>query len=198
MKSSTSTSNQSIDGQNMPLVHWAAVSSGAVIGAGLALVAGALWIAAAFSSHNGAFYNHLAWWFGATVIGASLIGAVVSGGISRSRGPVAGVVNGLTTWGVIALIAGAVALVTALTNGTTTPLTVHNSVVNVEFLRPYVTFWSTVIGFGAAGIGGFAGGMIPRRRVSAGTGELTVARPNGLQPVTTSTDGERASTAAAS
>jgi hypothetical protein len=196
MKSATSTSIQSIDGQSTPVVHWAAVSSGVVIGAGLALLAGALWTAAAFSSHNGAFYNHLAWWFGGTLAGASLIGALVASGISRSRGPVAGVVNGLTTWGIIALLAGGLALVAAAANGTSSPLTVHGTVVNVEFLRPYVAFWSAVFGFGAAGIGGFLGGMIPRQGAATGTSELTVARPNGLQSV--ASDEERATSAAAS
>jgi hypothetical protein len=198
MKSSTSTSNQSIDRQSTPIVHWAAVSSGAVIGSALALVAGSLWIAAAFSSQNGAFYNHLAWWFGGTLIGASLIGSLVASGVSRSRGPVVGVANGLTSWGVIALVAGSLAFVAAVTNTTSSSLTVHGSVVNVEFLRPYVAFWSSVAGLGAAGVGGFLGGMIPRRRTATGTGEVTVARPNGLQPVATPSEGERASTAAAS
>jgi hypothetical protein len=198
MKSALSTSNQSIDGEGTPVVHWAAISSGVVIGSGLALVAGALWTAAAFSSHNGAFYNHLTWWFGGTVAGASLVGALVASGISRSRGPVAGVVNGLTTWGIIALLAGTLALVAAVTNGTSSSLAVHGSVVKVEFLRPYVAFWSSVFSFGAAGIGGFLGGMIPRRRIATGTPELTLARPNGRQPVATSTDDERATSAAAS
>jgi hypothetical protein len=196
MKTSTSTSNLSIDNQDTSLVHWAGVSSGAVIGAGLALVAGALWFAAAFSSHNGAFYNHLAWWFGGTLIGASLIGAVIAGGLSRSRGPIAGVVNGLTSWGIIAIVAGALAVLVAVTNGTTTPLTVHGSVVNVEFVRPYVAFWSSVAGLGAAGVGGFLGGMIPRRQTAIGTSELTLTRPNGLQSV--APGDERASTSAAS
>ena len=51
----------------------------AVIGSAVALVAGSLWAAAAFSSHNGAFYNHLAWWFGGTMIGAAFLGSVVAG-----------------------------------------------------------------------------------------------------------------------
>jgi hypothetical protein len=106
------------------------------------------------------------------------------------------VVNGLTAWGIIALLAGGLAIVAALTNGTSSPLTVHGTVVNVEFVRPYVAFWSAVFSFGAAGIGGFLGGMLPRQRMASGTSELTVSRPNGLQSV--APEGERTTTAAAS
>jgi len=82
-----------------PIIHWAAVSSGAVIGVGAALLAGSLWSAAAFSSQNSAFYNNLAWWFGGTLIAVSFLAALVAAGLSSARGPTAGLANGLASWG---------------------------------------------------------------------------------------------------
>src|ERR1700730_336277 len=103
MKQLRSVSNQPTDTRSIPLIHWAAVSSGAVIGSAIALVAGSLWAAAAFSSHDGAFYNNLAWWFGGTLIGVALLGAAIAGAVSRTRGATAGIVNGLSSWSLIAL-----------------------------------------------------------------------------------------------
>jgi hypothetical protein len=143
-----------------------------VIGAAVALVAGSLWAAAAFSSHNGAFYNHLAWWFGGTLIGIAFIGALTAGGLSNTRSAGAGVVNGLTTWAVIAVATAIVVAIAAIAHGTTATVSLKNSAVNVELVRPYVAFWSAVAGLGAAAIGGLAGGLIPRRSTRVNVVEL--------------------------
>jgi len=176
-----SVPNQQTDASFPPLIHWAAVSSAAVIGSALALVAGSLWAAAAFSSQNGAFYNHLDWWFGGTMIGAAFVASVVAGALSTSRGPAAGIVNGLSSWALLALATGGLVAVAAITGTTTSKLTLNNdAVVNVAFITPYVAFWSVALGLGAATIGGFAGGLIPRRAAinTAGTFQ---ASANGLE-----------------
>jgi hypothetical protein len=127
------------------------------------LIVGSLWAAAAFSSHNSGFYNHLDWWLGATAIGAAFVTAVVAGGIASTRGIAAGVFNGLTSWAIIALVLGAVILVALTTGGTTATLTLKSGNVAVGLVRPYVVFWSAMIGTGAAALGGAAGGLIPRK-----------------------------------
>src|ERR1700694_1156803 len=153
-----SVSDQPTEARRIPLVHGAAVSSGAVIGSAVALVAGSLWAAAAFSSHNGAFYNHLAWWFGGTLIGVALLGAVIAGGVSSTRGATAGIVNGLSSWSLIALTTAAVVSVAAIAHGTTSTLSLQNGAINVDLVTPYVAFWSALAGLGAAAIGGVGGG----------------------------------------
>ena len=85
MKQFRSVTSHPIGARSIPLVDWPAASSGAAIGSAVALVAGSLWAAAAFSSHNGTFYNNLAWWFGGTMIGVALLGAVTAGA-PRSAG----------------------------------------------------------------------------------------------------------------
>ena len=56
-----------------PLVHARAVGASAIIWIGAGAAVGLLWIAAAFSSHDTLAYSHLAWWLGATVIGAAAV-----------------------------------------------------------------------------------------------------------------------------
>jgi hypothetical protein len=146
------------------VIHWAAASSGAAIGAGVAVVAGALWSAAAFSSHDSAYYNHLAWWYGATFIFVAFVGALAAAVLASPRGPVAGLTNGLSAWGVLAVGAGLLVLVAVATGATTTTLTVNGSPVAIELVRPYVIFWSALGSLAAAGLGGVGGGLVPRRQ----------------------------------
>src|SRR5437588_4467727 len=88
MKQFRSVTSHPIGARSIPLVDRPAASSGTAIGSAVALVAGSLWAAAAFSSHNGTFYHDLAWWFGATRIGAALLGAVTRGDLpSQGRAP---------------------------------------------------------------------------------------------------------------
>lgn len=192
-----SVSNQASDTHSVPLIHWAAVSSGAIIGSAVALIVGSLWAAAAFSSHNGAFYNHLAWWFGGTMIGVALIAALIAGGLSSARGLTAGIVNGLTSWALVALAAAAVVSVTAIAHGTTSTLSLKGTVVNVELVRPYVAFWTAVAGLAAAAIGGAAGGLIPRRRVASNAVGLLSSTVTGFEPSSSASSGARTPSRAA-
>ena len=167
-----------------PVIHWAAISSGALIGLGLSLVADALWSAAAFSSHNGAFYNHLAWWYGGTLIATTLIGAAGSGALSAARGTVAGAANGLTTWALVLFATAGVAVIVAVANGTTSALTIGRSTLQVSLGRPYVAFWASLLALAAGFIGGAAGGLLPRRDAASPAMTLGNARPAGLEAAT--------------
>jgi hypothetical protein len=166
MKSLATLARQDSDERALPLVHWAAATSAAVITATVASIIASLWAAAAFSSHNSGFYNHLDWWFGATAIGAAFVTAVLAGGMASARGVAAGVLNGLTSWAIIALVVGAAIVVALAAGGTTATLTLKSGSVAVGIIRPYVVFWAAIIGTGAAVLGGAAGGLIPRKRTS--------------------------------
>ena len=198
MKQFRSVTNQPTGARSIPLIDWPAASSGAAIGAAVALVAGSLWAAAAFSSHNGTFYNNLAWWFGGTMIGVAVLGAVIAGAVSRTRGATAGIVNGVSSWSLIALTTAAVVAITAITHGTTSILSLPNGVISVDLVTPYVAFWSAAAGLGAAAIGGFAGGLIPRRSITTNTVEIRPATATGLEASTRSVNGSRTPSRAAS
>jgi hypothetical protein len=158
-----------------PLVHWAAVTSSAAITATLALIVGGLWAAAAFGSHNSGFYNHLDWWFGATRIGAAFVAGILAGGIASPRGVASGAVNGLTSWAIIALVAAAVILTLVAAGSTSATLSLKSGDIAVGLVRPYVVFWAAAIGTGAAALGGVGGGLLPRRRVTVASTDVTDA-----------------------
>jgi hypothetical protein len=198
MKKFRSVTNQTTAARSFPVVDWPAASSGAVIGSTVALVAGSLWAAAAFSSQNGTFYNNLAWWFGGTMIGVALLGAVIAGAVSSTRGATAGIVNGLSSWSLIALTTAAVVSITGIAHGTTSTLSLRNGVINVDLVTPYIAFWSAVAGLGAAAIGGFAGGLIPRRPVTNNPVELRLATTTGFEAATSPVNGSRTPSRAAS
>jgi len=179
-----------------PVVHARAVGAGSVIGIGLAATVGLLWTAFAFSTHDAWAYQHLAWWLGGTLIGASLIAGLATGALSSARGAVAGAFNGATTAGVMVVAAGGLALLALAVNGNLDQsLLVHGHHVTVEFLRPYVAFWAaagTMVGGLAAGVGG---GLLPRRSAThpivelATVPSITVASLNGSIPATVQTNG---------
>jgi hypothetical protein len=180
MRQLRSVTDQTNELRGIPLIRWAAVSSGAVIGGALAILGGSLWAAAAFSSHNSAFYEHLAWWFGGTLIGVAFVGALVAGTLSSVRGGIAGLVNGVSSWALIALATAGVVAVAAIAHGTTSTLVVNHSAISVDLVRPYVAFWTAAAGLGAAAIGGFAGGLVPRRRVADATIDLAPPVASGI------------------
>jgi hypothetical protein len=180
-----------------PLINWAAISSGALVGLAVAVVADALWTAAAFSSHNSAFYNHLAWWYGGTLIGAVLLGAAAGAAMSTTRGVLSGAANGLTVGAFILLVTGAVGVVVAVSKGATATLAVGGSTVHVGLARPYVAFWASLFALAAGAIGGTAGGVVPRRDAAAATTVSGMGRTTGLEAAS-STNARRSSEAAAS
>ncbi len=157
-----------------PLVHARAVGASAIIGIGAGAAVGLLWIAAAFSSHDTWAYSHLAWWLGATVIGAAAVSGLLAGGLSSTRGALAGAANGLASAGTVIAVVGGFALVGLAVNGSFDQTLVYNGhSVIVEFLRPYVAFWSASAGVVLAGIGGAAGGLLPRRHATHRVVELS-------------------------
>jgi hypothetical protein len=149
------------------LVRWGAVFSGAITGLALTLLVGTLWVALSFSSHRAAFYDHLAWWLAGTAIGATFVAGLLAGLVSGTRGPGAGFLNGLTTWGLVALGAAAGGIPGLIAAGSTRVITANGVRVTVSTVSPWTAFWALLIGLGAAILGGVMGGSVPRgfRRV---------------------------------
>jgi hypothetical protein len=171
--------------QAPPLVNAGAVVGGTAIGLGLAVIAGTLWTSEAFTGTHRIFYDHLAWWFGGTLIGAAVIGSLVAAVLSTARGPVAGFVNGLATASALIAIGGAVALAVVANNGGTSSLVVNQTAIGVELVRPYAAFWSAVAAIAAGGIGGVAGGLMPRPMFAPRIGPSPAARRLQRVPVDT-------------
>jgi hypothetical protein len=146
-----------------PLVRWNAVFAGTVIALGAGTVLGMLWLALAYGSHRHVFYQHLDWWIGGTAIFAMVLAGFLAGASSSTRGAGAGLVTGLTTWGMVVLGILAIAIPVLLATSNTTVLHLGARSITVKSLRWWPSFWSLSIGFGAAALGGVAGGLLPRK-----------------------------------
>jgi hypothetical protein len=145
------------------LIRWGPVFAGAVIGLGLAVMASALWFALAFDRGTASFRNYLDWWLAATAIGGTLIGAFIAGLASARRGPGSGLLQGLMLWGVLVLVLLTVGTSAAAIFGTTFEATIGTTTYTITTTSYWSVFWTLLIGFGAAAIGGILGGSIPRR-----------------------------------
>jgi hypothetical protein len=75
--------------QAQPLLNAGADVGGTSIGLGLAVIAGTLWASEAFAGTHRIFYNHLAWWFGGTLIGAAFTGSLVAAVLRIGPSPAA-------------------------------------------------------------------------------------------------------------
>src|ERR1700733_5197842 len=96
------------------------------------------------------------------------IAALIAAGVSGARGTAAGLANGVTTWGVVVLGGLAAGIPGLLAYGSTRPVIVNGIRVAVTTVRPWTTFWSLLIGLGAAVLGGLLGGTLRRRPVVEG------------------------------
>ena len=145
-----------------PLVRWNAVFAGTVIALAAGTVVGMLWLSLAYGSHRHLFYQHLDWWIGGTAIFAMVLAGFLAGASSGTRGVAAGLVTGMTTWGLVVLGILAIAIPGVLATSNTTVLHLGARSITVKTLRWWPSFWSLLIGFGAAAFGGVVGGVLPR------------------------------------
>lgn len=156
------------------LVRW-----GAVFGAGIIAIAsfaliGSLWVALSFSYPDGFISTNLDWFITGTAIGALGLGGFLAGFLSGSRGAKSGLLNGVTTWGllflasVFTIVPGLTTLTSQLSGGLAADRGVTGGLSGTAgnvldaSNAAWVTFWSLLIGVGAAALGGLIGGAAKR------------------------------------
>ena len=167
------------EGWSPPLVRWNAVFAGTVIALAAGAVAGMLWLALAYGSHRHLFYEHLDWWIGGTAIFAMFLAGFLAGASSGTRGPMAGLLTGTTTWALVVLGILAIAIPGVLATSNTTVLHLGARSITVKTLRWWPSFWSLLIGLGAGALGGVIGGTLPRSRALPSHRAVTRRVPNG-------------------
>lgn len=148
--------------RGMPLVQWRAVFGGVVLGLAVMLLLTSFWLALGIGSDVEGIVANMEWYLGGSAIFALLLGGYLAGWLSGVRGISAGLVNGTTVWGLV--------LITGILVGTPAIISVLGleQVQSVDGLTSgatgatWATFWSLLIGFGAAAIGGLLGGITPR------------------------------------
>lgn len=143
-------------------VSWGAVFSGALIGVAVMTLLGLFWYAIGAGGPN-IVSDNIAWYLGVSAIVATFLAGLFAGWFVAGRGPVIGVIHGLTEWGlltfaVVGVGPGVAALIRTL--------------IGADALADgsswlWASFWSVLIGLAAAVVGGVIGGSIKSPR--AGT-----------------------------
>jgi hypothetical protein len=148
--------------QGPQLVRWGSVFSGTLISVATFSLLTALWLALSFGSRYSFVYSNLSWWIGGTAIFCMFLAGMIAGMTSGARGAGAGAMNGLTTWALVVITVGAVALPTFAIGRVPNTVTVSGHVYSINYLTYWTTFWSLVIGLAAALLGGLIGGALHR------------------------------------
>ncbi len=155
-------------------IDWGGVWAGLVWTIGLLVLLSSLWLALGFGGSNiEIFADNIEWWLAGTAVFSLFIGGVVAGWAPRARGAGAGFVNGMTVWGLLLTISiiigvpsvlGGAAIVgdtlqaaNTATDGATGGITFDGNA------SLWATFWTALIGFATAAIGGVIGGNMPKR-----------------------------------
>jgi hypothetical protein len=155
-------------------IDWGGVWAGLVWTIGLMVLLSSLWLALGFGGSDvELFADNIEWWLAGTAVAALLIGGIVAGWAPRARGVGAGLANGMTVWGLLLTISiiigvpsilGGAAIVgdtlqtaDTATDGATGRLTFDGNA------SLWATFWTALIGFTTAAIGGMIGGNLPKR-----------------------------------
>ena len=159
------------------LVRWGAVFAGTIISLGFFAVVSTLWLALSYNDNDGSGWvsGNLAWFLGGTAVTALFLAGLLSGFLSGVRGAGAGLLNGLTAWGllfiasVVTVVPGLTAITTNLgaglssgTNSIGGGIGTSGGGVTAE-MAVWTTFWSLLAGAIVAAVGGIAGGAAKRQ-----------------------------------
>jgi hypothetical protein len=150
-----------------PLLKWSAVFGGLVLGLAMLLLLSALWLALAYGSEVSAIRDNLRWYIGLSAVGSLFVAGILTGYLSGVRGAGTGILHGFTLWGLLMLVAVTVGVPSLLNvfglqgiadqADSATRLADSGSDGTL-----WVTFWTLLGGFIAAGIGGMIGGAFTR------------------------------------
>jgi hypothetical protein len=148
----------------------------------------ALWLALSFGSHDSFVYSNLSWWIGGTAIFCMFVAGLIAGVTSGARGAGAGSMGGLTTWALIVLGAGVVALPTFGIGHIPNTVTVSGHIYSINYLTYWTTFCSLVVGLCASVLGGMIGGGAQRKVDNQyldlrRTDTVTTDQPSRMVPV---------------
>jgi hypothetical protein len=155
------------DGGHRPsLVRWSGVWAGTITSIAVMALLTSLWVAIGYGSGQGWVSGYINWWIGGSAIASLFVGGFLAAWVTRPPGAAQGLVDALIVWGLV-LIAGALFALPG------------TNIVDTSQSILWTTFWSLLVGLGAAVVGGGMGGAMSRpggeERIST-TGEATTER----------------------
>jgi len=150
-------------------IRWGAIFGGGVLALALLALLSTLWFALSYGSGVSAVRDNIAWYIGISAVGCLFVGGLLAGRLSGVPGAGTGVIHGLVIWALllIAIVSIGVPSVLNLFNvgriadgvGTNGGLVVQG----VDGAL-WASFWSILVAFAAASVGGALGGaMTPSR-----------------------------------
>jgi hypothetical protein len=173
-------------------MKWSAVFGGLVLGLAMLLLLSALWLALAYGSEMTAIRDSLGWYIGISAVASLFVGGILTGYLSGVRGAGTGMLHGFTLWGLLMLAAVTVGLPSLLnvfglqnlTDQANSAARLTNSGSDGTL---WVTFWTLLGGFVAAGIGGMIGGALTRSETHDVPVVVRDAAPVPQRPITRAT-----------
>jgi len=156
-----------------PAVSWGAVFAGTVVGSAILLLLSLLVSGAAVGHPGSTFAQHLGWWLGGAAIVCTFAAGFLAAAFSGSSGPGVGLVQGLTVWGLLTLVALAAA------SGAVTAFRAMVSASPVDAPEAWLwsTFWSVLAGLVAATLGGLTGSGLAAAEEDAFVVQTSSDRP---------------------
>jgi len=148
------------DRLRVPIVRWGAVFAGAVVAIGLLFLLNSFFEALAFSSDVTWFRDTISWWRAIDSIVVLAVAGLLAGWLARTPGWGAGLLNGITAWGL--LIAGATIVGVSSDVPITSLAQAGAQIGDPQRGSLWPTFLAYALGFVAAAVGGMIGGSIPR------------------------------------
>ena len=149
------------------LLKWSAVFGGLVLGLAMLLLLSAMWLALAYGSEVSAIRDNLRWYIGISAVASLFVAGIITGYLSGVRGVGPGMLHGFTLWGLLMLVAVTVGVPSLLNvfglQGLADQASSATRLVDSGSDGTlWVTFWTLLGGFIAAGIGGMIGGAFTR------------------------------------
>jgi hypothetical protein len=157
----------STDQVRSPLLKWSAVFGGLVLGLAMLMLLSALWLALAYGSEMSAIRDNLGWYIGGSAVASLFVAGILTGYLSGVKGAGTGLLHGFTLWGLLMLVAVTVGVPSLLNvfglQGLADQADSATRLVDSGSDGTlWVTFWTLLGGFIAAGIGGMIGGAFTR------------------------------------
>jgi hypothetical protein len=161
------------------LIRWGAVFGGTVVALGLLVLLASFWFALAYGSETAAIRDNLEWYLGGSAIFCLFVGGILAGWLSGVRGWGPGFINGVTIWALLLIVTFSVGVPSTL--NVFSLGRISSAVTNGAIVAPgvdtalWASFWSLLIGFFTAAIGGAIGGALTRPAEVYGPGRGTEA-----------------------
>ena len=156
------------------MIHWGSVFAGAVWALAVTVLLSALWLALGYASEVDFVRDNTEWFLAASAMIALLVGGFLAGWLPGVRGWGPGVINGMTVWGLIltislligvpSVLGGAAALLDNVGGVSRITGAGGQSLASGRGVDPglWAGFFTALVGFVLAALGGALGGASPR------------------------------------